>query len=67
MIYVDIPTESQVSLLNIQNYNQHLRWLHNTTQRLRKLNARIEIISILASKVGVLGNTPHRGSVCIIL
>ena len=28
------------------------------TQRLRKLDARIEIISILASEVGILGNAP---------
>ena len=28
------------------------------TQRLLKLDARIEIISILVSEVGVLGNTP---------
>ncbi len=35
-----------------------MRRLHNTTQRLRKLDARIEIISILASEVGVLDDAP---------
>ncbi len=35
-----------------------LSLVHNTMQRLRKLDARIEIISILALDVGVLGDAP---------
>ncbi len=37
------------------------------TQRLRKLDERIEIISFPASEVGVLGDAPHRGSVYVVL
>ncbi len=43
---------------NNNKENILLRRLHNMMQRLRKLDARIEIISILASEVGVLGNAP---------
>ncbi len=47
-----------LNLCNRQSQHQHaLRQLHNMTQHLCKLNARIQIISILVSEVGVLGDT----------